>query len=62
MTLFCKHSYSHLRNIYGDEINHLGKRSIFVCKKCGKIKYGNLLYYLDDNERRAYEARLHKYK
>jgi hypothetical protein len=59
MKLFCKHSYSHLRNIHGDEINYRGgKRSIFICKKCGKIKYGDLLYYLDDEERREYESRI----
>ena len=61
MSLFCKHDYSHLRNIYGDQINYIGKRSIFICKKCGKIKYGDLLYYLDDEDKRRYEKQLSRY-
>ncbi len=35
--MFCKHEYEFIRNIYGDEINHLdGKRSWWRCRKCGK--------------------------
>ena len=38
--LLCNHEYEFVRNIYGDEINHLGgKRSEYRCKKCGKITY-----------------------
>lgn len=37
---FCKHEYEFVRNIHGDEINYLnGKRSIWKCKKCGKLQY-----------------------
>lgn len=37
--LFCgKHEYVFYRNIFGDEINLCdGYRSIWVCKKCGKV-------------------------
>lgn len=39
-SLFCKHEYEFVRNIHGDEINYMGgKRSIWKCKKCGKIQY-----------------------
>ena len=42
--LFCKHNYKFVRNIYGDEINHLnGKRSVWVCEKCGKLEYRDYL-------------------
>lgn len=35
--LLCKHEYEFERNIYGDEINHVGgNRSWWVCKRCGK--------------------------
>ncbi len=38
--LFCRHDYSWLRNIYGDEIIYTGfKRSVWKCSKCGKYKY-----------------------
>lgn len=38
--LFCKHTYTFIRNIYGDEIRYLGwKRSVWKCSKCGKINY-----------------------
>ena len=38
--LFCEHEYEFVRNIYGDEINACGGyRSIWKCKKCGKIEY-----------------------
>lgn len=36
----CEHEYEFVRNIYGDEINLCGEyRSIWKCKKCGKIEY-----------------------
>lgn len=38
--LFCNHEYEFVRNIHGDEINWCGgKRSIWKCKKCGKLQY-----------------------
>lgn len=38
-SLFCKHNFIHIRNIYGDQIHvYDGKRSIFKCKKCGKYQ------------------------
>jgi len=44
-SLFCEHEYEFVRNIYGDQINYCnGKRSIWKCKKCGKIEYKDKLY------------------
>lgn len=38
--LFCRHSYEHVRNIYGDEIIDAGYyRSVWTCPKCGEVKY-----------------------
>lgn len=38
-TLFCKHKFEFVRNLYGDQIIEWGyKRSIHKCAKCGKIK------------------------
>lgn len=38
---FCRHEWEFVRNIYGDEINHVGgKRSMWRCVKCGKVTYG----------------------
>ena len=35
--LLCKHDFEFVRNIYGDEINHVGgRRSWWRCWKCGK--------------------------
>jgi hypothetical protein len=50
MKLFCKHEYEFVRNIHGDEINLVSPinatyRSIWRCKKCGKLKYMYNLYY-----------------
>ena len=48
--LFCKHEYEFVRNIYGDEINWCGgKRSIWKCKKCGKLQYSSELNIVDDS-------------
>ena len=42
--IFCRHEYEFVRNIYGDEINHVGgKRSWWRCVKCGKWKTGEHL-------------------
>ena len=39
-SLFCKHKYEFIRNIYGDEINaHNGMRSEWRCIKCGCIQH-----------------------
>jgi hypothetical protein len=44
-SLFCNHTYSFVRNIYGDEIIHRNfKRSEWKCDKCGKIKLEDNLY------------------
>lgn len=44
-SLFCKHEYEFVSNIYGDQINYCnGKRSIWKCKKCGNIEYRDKLY------------------
>ena len=37
--LFCKHDYIPFANLYGDLINSLGCRTVFWCKKCGKMKF-----------------------
>lgn len=43
--LFCKHIFTHIRNIHGDEINHLnGKRSEWRCTECGKWELRDSLY------------------
>ncbi|MBQ9317006.1 MAG: hypothetical protein IJ203_09300 [Atopobiaceae bacterium] len=43
--LLCKHEYEFVRNIYGDEVNHVGGcRSWWRCKKCGKRVLGRQLY------------------
>lgn len=43
--LFCKHDYEFVRNIYGDEINHVGgARSWWRCKKCGMMALGEHLH------------------
>lgn len=45
----CKHdSLEFIRNVHGDEINYLSNykrtvRSIWKCKKCGKIIYSSNL-------------------
>jgi len=42
----CNHEYKFISNIYGDQINYYnGKRSIWKCKKCGKIEYRDELYH-----------------
>ena len=33
--LFCRHELRFVRNIYGDEINLMNGRSLWVCYKCG---------------------------
>lgn len=43
--LFCKHTYEHAYNLYGDQINMYNCRSIYKCTKCGKeIKVQYLNY------------------
>lgn len=44
--LFCKHkNITFLRNVYGDEINYINARSIWVCKDCNRTIRKNELYY-----------------
>jgi hypothetical protein len=39
------HWLSHVRNIYGDEINYRGgKRSVWKCDNCGAIKLRDHLH------------------
>lgn len=41
----CEHEYEFVRNIYGDEINHCGGyRSLWRCKKCGRLQWREQLY------------------
>lgn len=35
-SIFCEHQLGWIGNIYGDEINHLGARSVWRCQKCDK--------------------------
>lgn len=43
--IFCRHEYEFVRNIYGDEINHVGgRRSWWRCPKCGAYKLCDKLY------------------
>ena len=43
--LLCKHEYVWVRNIYGDEINHVGgHRSWWRCRKCGSWALGTHLH------------------
>lgn len=41
--LKCEHTYIHIRDIHGDEINRLGARSVWKCLNCGKMKYRSSL-------------------
>lgn len=35
--IFCRHKTEEfIRNIYGDEVNRMGGRSLWKCKRCGK--------------------------
>lgn len=47
ISLFCKHNYEFIRNIYGDEIIELNARSVYRCSKCRKIKYRNQLMVIN---------------
>jgi len=40
MSIFCRHLFRWVRNIYGDEINATGGRSWWQCRKCGKWSVG----------------------
>lgn len=42
--LLCSHTWTHHRNIYGDEINHLDARSEWHCAKCGAYQLRPDLY------------------
>lgn len=47
--LFCEHEYVFKHNIYGDAINWCGgHRSFWVCKKCGKPKYEDFLFNVEN--------------
>lgn len=44
-SLFCKHDWTHLGNIYGDEIIVRNwNRSEWMCSRCGKGEYRKFLY------------------
>lgn len=47
ISLFCKHNYEFIRNIYGDEIIELNARSVYRCSECRKIKYRNKLMVIN---------------
>jgi hypothetical protein len=37
--LLCDHRWAWFRNIHGDEINHTGCRTVWICERCHKVKY-----------------------
>lgn len=43
--VFCQHNdTTHIRNIYGDEINLYQARSIWKCNECGARRYEQHLH------------------
>ena len=50
--LWCKHeSQKFIRNIHGDEINLAGgKRSLWICNKCGKPVFHDKLHDSRDDK------------
>lgn len=55
--IFCHHEWQFERNIYGDEINHVGgKRSWFMCRKCGKRRLDSHLHLDLEDEMRNQKA------
>ena len=60
-SLFCKHEYIFVRNIYGDEIIHRGfKRSEWKCDECGKIKLSDKLH--EDKSRKQISDGYHTFE
>jgi ribosomal protein L32 len=51
--LLCSHQLVFVRNVHGDEINRLGCRSIWKCRKCGHSHYSNHLYLEGTPRRRV---------
>ena len=44
-SILCKHDFEFVRNIYGDQIRYNSwNRSMWKCKKCGKLKYKQNLF------------------
>ena len=41
---YSNHDLEFVRNIYGDEINHLNARSIWICTRCRHIHLSDILY------------------
>ncbi len=37
--LCCKHDYKLFANVYGDLVNDLNARTVYICKKCGKRRF-----------------------
>lgn len=35
--IYCRHALAWVRNIYGDEINATGCRTVWICDKCKKV-------------------------
>lgn len=43
--IFCRHSWRHHINLYGDQINSWGgKRSLWKCSRCGKFQARDSLH------------------
>lgn len=42
--LTCDHEFEFDRNFYGDQINYFNARSLWKCKKCGKLDYRDQLH------------------
>jgi hypothetical protein len=46
-SLVCKHEWTFVANLYGDQINLFNGRSLWMCKHCPKSRVGRELYYGD---------------
>lgn len=45
------HKYDFVRNVYGDEINALNARSIWICRYCRKVRFDKELHSLSEPPR-----------
>ena len=46
---FCSHDFCWRYNVYGDEIDKLGgKRSVWTCRRCGAMRYGQWLHRMTE--------------
>lgn len=57
-SIFCNHRIVFSRNIFGDEINKMNARSVFLCKKCGRKFLSDKL--IDEDSIYRYGAKFNK--